>query len=256
MNSEKPGQGAMGIDLRHVAKRFGDLVVLRDINLQVPVGGATCLIGSSGSGKSTLVRIMSGLEECDEGEVWVNGIPLHEPGNAKRLWGHIGIVFQQFNLFPHRTALGNVTLALEKVRRLPRNEARRVGMEALDRVGLAAQADQYPATLSGGQQQRVAIARSLAMNPTIMFFDEATSALDPELVGEVTRVMRGLAQEGMTMVVVTHEMQFAREASDYVAFIDQGTIVEEGKPSEVFASPRTARLRQFLKRSSGASESF
>lgn len=237
------------IELNKVAKSFGPLEVLKDVSLQVPRGEVLCLIGASGSGKSTVLRIMSGLETSDRGEVWVNGIPMHNLQRAKELRGHIGMVFQQFNLFPHRTALGNVTLALTKVRKLSKADAEAKGMEALAKVGLTDRAQNYPSMLSGGQQQRVAIARALAMEPSIMFFDEATSALDPELVGEVMEVMRNLAAEGMTMVVVTHEMRFAQDAADRVVFMDQGLVAESGSPQQLFGDPQNPRTRQFLARS-------
>jgi len=236
------------ITLRNVTKSFGSVDVLHGVNLDVAQGEVLVLIGASGSGKSTLLRMMSGLETVDSGEVWVNSVPLHDKRRAREIRGHVGMVFQQFALFPHRTALGNVTLALRKVRRMSREAAATVATEQLTRVGLADKLRSYPSQLSGGQQQRVAIARALAMEPTVMFFDEATSALDPELVGEVTGVMRDLAQEGMTMVVVTHEMRFAREAADRVVFMDGGVIAEEGAPDQIFANPQNPRTQQFLHR--------
>lgn len=236
------------INLTGVSKSFGATQVLKDVNLDVRPGEVLVLIGASGSGKSTVLRIMSGLETADAGEVWVNAVPLHDARRAKEIRGHVGMVFQQFNLFPHKTALGNVTLALIKTRGMNREEANRRGMEALDRVGLADRAAHYPSQLSGGQQQRVAIARALAVEPGIMFFDEATSALDPELVGEVTDVMRGLARDGMTMVVVTHEMGFARKTADRVVFMDKGVIAEQGAPEQIFVNPQNERTRQFLHR--------
>ena len=236
------------IKLTGVGKSFGATQVLKEIDLDVRPGEVLVLIGASGSGKSTVLRIMSGLETADAGEVWVNDVPLHDARRAKEIRGHVGMVFQQFNLFPHKTALGNVTLALIKARKMNAADARKRGMEALDRVGLADRAEHYPSQLSGGQQQRVAIARALAVEPGIMFFDEATSALDPELVGEVTEVMRGLARDGMTMVVVTHEIGFAREVADEVVFMDQGVVAERGPPSQVLQAPRQARTREFLGR--------
>ena len=236
------------INLSGVSKSFGATQVLKEINLDVRPGEVLVLIGASGSGKSTVLRIMSGLETADSGEVWVNEVPLHDARRAKEIRGHVGMVFQQFNLFPHKTALGNVTLALIKARKMSPADARKRGMEALDRVGLADRAEHYPSQLSGGQQQRVAIARALAVQPGIMFFDEATSALDPELVGEVTEVMRGLARDGMTMVVVTHEMGFARKTADRVVFMDKGVIAEQGAPEQIFVSPQNDRTRQFLHR--------
>ncbi len=222
--------------------------VLKEINLDVRPGEVLVLIGASGSGKSTVLRIMSGLETADAGEVWVNEVPLHDSRRAREIRGHVGMVFQQFNLFPHKSALGNVSLALIKARKMNPADARKRAMDALDRVGLADRADHYPSQLSGGQQQRVAIARALAVEPGIMFFDEATSALDPELVGEVTEVMRGLARDGMTMVVVTHEMGFARKTADRVVFMDKGVIAEQGAPEQIFVNPQNERTQQFLHR--------
>jgi polar amino acid transport system ATP-binding protein len=236
------------INLAGVSKSFGATQVLKEINLEVRPGEVLVLIGASGSGKSTVLRIMSGLETADTGEVWVNEVPLHDARRAKEIRGHVGMVFQQFNLFPHKSALGNVTLALIKARKMNAADAKKRGMEALERVGLADRAEHYPSQLSGGQQQRVAIARALAVEPGIMFFDEATSALDPELVGEVTEVMRGLARDGMTMVVVTHEMGFARKTADRVVFMDKGVIAEQGAPDEIFVNPQNERTRQFLHR--------
>ena len=236
------------INLSGVSKSFGATQVLKEINLDVRPGEVLVLIGASGSGKSTVLRIMSGLETADAGEVWVNEVPLHDARRAKEIRGHVGMVFQQFNLFPHKTALGNVTLALIKARKMSPADARKRAIEALDRVGLADRAEHYPSQLSGGQQQRVAIARALAVEPGIMFFDEATSALDPELVGEVTEVMRGLARDGMTMVVVTHEMGFARKTADRVVFMDKGVIAEQGAPEDIFVNPQNDRTRQFLHR--------
>ncbi|MGV2291708.1 amino acid ABC transporter ATP-binding protein [Trinickia sp. YCB016] len=236
------------INLAGVSKSFGATKVLKEINLDVRAGEVLVLIGASGSGKSTVLRIMAGLETADSGEVWVNEVPLHDARRAKEIRGHVGMVFQQFNLFPHKTALGNVTLALIKARKMSPADAKKRAMEALDRVGLAERAEHYPSQLSGGQQQRVAIARALAVEPGIMFFDEATSALDPELVGEVTEVMRGLARDGMTMVVVTHEMGFARKTADRVVFMDKGVIAEQGVPEQIFVNPQNERTRQFLHR--------
>ena len=236
------------INLTGVSKSFGATQVLKEINLDVRPGEVLVLIGASGSGKSTVLRIMSGLETADAGEVWVNEVPLHDARRAKEIRGHVGMVFQQFNLFPHKSALGNVTLALIKARKMSAADARKHAMDALDRVGLADRAEHYPSQLSGGQQQRVAIARALAVEPGIMFFDEATSALDPELVGEVTEVMRGLARDGMTMVVVTHEMGFARKTADRVVFMDKGVIAEQGAPEQIFVNPQNERTRQFLHR--------
>ncbi|BBX36504.1 ABC transporter-like protein [Mycolicibacterium mageritense DSM 44476 = CIP 104973] len=234
------------IQLSGVTKSFGDLEVLRDISLDVGDGEVVVLIGASGSGKSTLLRIMSGLETATTGEVVVGGVPMHDPKRAPEIRGHVGMVFQQFNLFPHLDAIGNVTLALRKVYKMSKEQANAKGMEVLARVGMDERAHHFPSQLSGGQQQRVAIARALAVNPRIIFFDEATSALDPELVGEVTNVMRSLAADGMTMVVVTHEMGFARRTADRVVFMADGVIAEQGTPEELFGNPRHPRTVQFL----------
>ncbi|WP_276322281.1 amino acid ABC transporter ATP-binding protein [Vreelandella neptunia] len=246
------------IHLAAVGKRFGKNQVLANIDLDVHHSEVVCLIGPSGSGKSTLLRCMAFLEEYDDGEIHIEGRLLgweiDDRGHRKHAGRNrlnearrnLGIVFQQFNLWPHMTALGNVTEALVRVRRLPRQEAEKKAMKALDKVGLSEKAKEYPARLSGGQQQRVAIARALAMEPKIMLFDEPTSALDPELVGEVLAVMKQLAQEGMTMVVVTHEMGFAAQVADSVVFLDQGSVVTRGTPNEVFRDTQHPRLRQFL----------
>jgi polar amino acid transport system ATP-binding protein len=236
------------IELRNVHKSFDELEVLKGIDLTVEKGEVVIIIGASGSGKSTMLRVINNLEPIQAGEVWVNGIPVHDPKRADEVHQHVGMVFQQFNLFPHLTALANVTLALQKVKKIDQQESRRLGVAALQRVGLEEKADAYPAELSGGQQQRVAIARALALEPDVMLFDEATSALDPELVGEVTGVMRQLAEEGMTMLVVTHEMGFARDVGDRVVFIDEGQIAEEGPPQVVFTTPTNPRTQQFLYR--------
>ncbi|MDI6910359.1 amino acid ABC transporter ATP-binding protein [Nocardioides sp.] len=236
------------VQLRAVTKAFGAVEVLKNIDLEVEDGEVVVLIGASGSGKSTLLRIMSGLETADSGQVFVGGIPMHEPKRAPEIRGHVGMVFQQFNLFPHLNAMGNVTLALRKVLKMSTNEAEAVALKALTRVGMQDRCENYPSQLSGGQQQRVAIARALAVNPRIMFFDEATSALDPELVGEVTSVMRSLATEGMTMVVVTHEMGFAQRTADRVVFMDDGVIAEQGTPEQVLQNPQHPRTQQFLAR--------
>lgn len=240
-----------------VHKRFGRLEVLKGIDLEVARGAVVCIIGPSGSGKSTFLRCVNHLEKIDAGRIEVNGHLIgYRERNGKlvedseksiaRQRAEIGIVFQRFNLFPHKTALENIIEAPVHVRGAPRKEAV-VGAEALlDRVGLADKRDVYPGKLSGGQQQRVAIARALAMNPTLMLFDEATSALDPEMIGEVLDVMKVLAREGMTMIVVTHEMGFAREAADRIVMMDDGRIVEEGLPEEFFAAPKEERTRQFL----------
>jgi polar amino acid transport system ATP-binding protein len=235
--------------LEGVHKWFGDLHVLKGIDLEVRPQEVLVVIGPSGSGKSTLLRTMNLLEEPTEGRVWFRDIELTDVRtNLNEVRAHMGIVFQAYNLFPHKTALQNITLALEKVLGVNGEQAREGAMQELDHVGLAEKADAYPGQLSGGQQQRVAIARALAMRPNVMLFDEVTSALDPELIQEVLDVMKTLASEGMTMVVVTHEMGFAREVGSRVLFMDLGTILEEGEPRETFESPQHPRLRQFLNR--------
>ncbi len=240
-----------------VHKRFGHTEVLRGITLEVPAGHVVCILGRSGSGKTTLLRCINHLEKIDAGRIWVDGElvgyrqegdRLHELREAEvaRKRAEIGMVFQRFNLFAHMTALQNVMAGPLLVKKLPRDEAQERATRLLARVGLADKLGSNPAQLSGGQQQRVAIARALAMEPKLMLFDEPTSALDPELVGEVLDVMRGLAAEGMTMIVVTHEVGFAREAADSVVFIDDGVVVERGTPGEVLTSPRHERTRAFL----------
>ncbi|MEZ0491712.1 amino acid ABC transporter ATP-binding protein [Kineococcus sp. TBRC 1896] len=235
------------ISMREVEKHYGDLHVLRSINLDVPARQVAVVVGPSGSGKSTLCRTINRLEPIDSGEIHVDGQRLPDEGrDLARLRADVGMVFQSFNLFGHHTVLDNVTLAPLKVRRSARAAAREEAMELLARVGIADKADRFPAELSGGQQQRAAIARSLAMRPKVMLFDEPTSALDPEMVGEVLDVMTSLAEEGMTMVVVTHEMGFARCAADRVLFMDGGRIVEDAPPEEFFGSPRGERATSFL----------
>ncbi|MFD8383560.1 amino acid ABC transporter ATP-binding protein [Streptomyces sp. NPDC059679] len=235
------------IELREVNKYFGALHVLRDIDLAVGRGEVLVVIGPSGSGKSTLCRTINRLESIDSGAITVDGVPLPEEGKElARLRADVGMVFQSFNLFAHKTVLANVMLAQLKVRGRTKEEAERRARELLDRVGLADQAAKYPAQLSGGQQQRVAIARALAMDPKVMLFDEPTSALDPEMINEVLEVMRQLARDGMTMVVVTHEMGFARYAANRVVFMDGGKIVEDRPPDEFFAAPSTERAKDFL----------
>lgn len=237
------------VDLQGVRKSFGRLEVLRGIDLRVAAGEKVCIIGASGSGKSTLLRCVNLLERPTSGRVLVEGIDVTAPGcDIDRVRARVGMVFQQFNLFPHLTVERNVTIAQETVLGRPHELAVDTAMAMLRRVGLEEKRHEYPARLSGGQQQRVAIARALAMDPSVMLFDEATSALDPELVGEVLRVMRELAEEGMTMLVVTHEMGFARRVADRVAFIDEGVILEEAPPAELFESPREERTRRFLQR--------
>jgi len=228
-------------------KRFGDAHVLRGINLHANEREVVCILGPSGSGKSTILKCITRLEEPSGGTIYLEGIDITDPGiDINKVRQHVGTVFQMFNLFPHKTALGNITLPLIKVQRLEKEAARARALEELRHVGLADKADSYPSQLSGGQQQRVAIARALAMRPKLMLFDEVTSALDPELVKEVLDVMKRLAGEGMTMVVVTHEMGFAREVADRVVFMDDGVIVEEGNPREVLANPQHARTKAFM----------
>ncbi|MDF5754061.1 amino acid ABC transporter ATP-binding protein [Spongiactinospora sp. TRM90649] len=241
------GDRAPLVSLVGVNKHFGALHVLKDIDLTVDRGEVLVVIGPSGSGKSTLCRAINRLETIDAGQIIFDGEPLPSEGRAlARLRSEVGMVFQSFNLFAHKTILENVTLGPTKVRRKARKDAEQRGMELLDRVGIANQAAKYPAQLSGGQQQRVAIARALAMEPKMILFDEPTSALDPEMVQEVLDVMIGLAREGMTMVVVTHEMGFARRAANRVVFMADGQIVEENTPDEFFTNARTDRAKDFL----------
>jgi polar amino acid transport system ATP-binding protein len=236
------------IRFQGVHKWFKKLHVLNDINLQVKQGEAVVVCGPSGSGKSTLIRTVNRLEPIDKGSLSVDGKELSDPKtDINRLRAEIGFVFQQFNLYPHLSVLKNITLAPIKIRKMVKKEAEEQAMALLERVGLAEKRDAYPAQLSGGQQQRVAIARSLAMKPKIMLFDEPTSALDPEMIGEVLQVMQGLAHTGMTLIVVTHEMGFAREVADRVAFIDFGVILEEANPDEFFLHPKHERAKLFLK---------
>jgi len=235
------------LELRELRKAYGPLAVLHGVNLSVPTGKLVFIIGPSGSGKSTLLRCCNLLEVPESGAVMVDGKDITLSGvNLNDLRQQVGMVFQSFNLYPHMTALGNVTLALRKVQKMSKAQAETVGLEALARVGLTDKAASYPGQLSGGQQQRVGIARSLALKPKILLFDEPTSALDPELVGSVLKVMRELRESGMTMVVVSHEMGFARAAADHVVFMDQGQIVEEGSPQTIFDTPQHPRLREFL----------
>lgn len=246
------------IQMRSVVKRFGENEVIKGVDLDIHKSEVVCIIGPSGSGKSTLLRCMAFLEEYSEGEIFIEGnlLGYDTDRSGRRMRSteteinkvrrNVGMVFQQFNLWPHMTAIGNVTEALQRVRKMDRKQAQDHGMKMLEKVGLAAKADSYPAQLSGGQQQRVAIARALAMEPHIMLFDEPTSALDPELVGEVLQVMKQLAREGMTMVVVTHEMGFAAQVADTVVFIDHGKIVAQGSPQNIFQGQQHPRLQQFL----------
>lgn len=240
------------VRMQRLNKYFGDHHVLKDIDLSVDAGEVVVVIGASGSGKSTLIRCVNGLEEYESGELTVDKQKLEpKAGNQKALAEirkEVGMVFQQFNLFPHLTVKENIMLAPRKVKSTDKAEASNIAMKLLDRVGIANQAEKYPSQLSGGQQQRVAIARALAMEPRLMLFDEPTSALDPEMIGEVLDVMRELAKEGMTMMVVTHEMGFAREVADRVIYIHGGQIVEEGKPADVFDNPQNERTQSFLSR--------
>jgi len=235
------------ITFKKVNKWFGKLHVLRDIDLHVEPGEVVVICGPSGSGKSTLIRCINRLEPIQDGEIVVDNIPLHYGDtNLTRLRAEIGFVFQQFNLYPHMTALQNITLATKVVRKMKKGEAEALGREILGKVGIPDKADSYPAQLSGGQQQRVAIARGLAMRPKIMLFDEPTSALDPEMINEVLDVMGKLAHEGMTMVVVTHEMGFAREVAHRVIFMDEGRLIESARPEEFFRNPKNERTKLFL----------
>jgi polar amino acid transport system ATP-binding protein len=236
------------IEIRDLHKYFGDLEVLRGINFHVGAGEVVVVIGPSGSGKSTLLRCVNLLEQPTKGTVLIEGIDITDAEtNVDAVRTKIGMVFQQFNLFPHLNVLGNLTIAQRKVLRRDKEEAEGVARTMLDRVGLSDKAEEYPSRLSGGQQQRVAIARALCMNPDMMLFDEPTSALDPELIGEVLDVMRKLADEGMTMMVVTHEMGFAQQVSDRVVFMDGGVIVEEGPPRDVLGNPQHERTQRFLR---------
>jgi polar amino acid transport system ATP-binding protein len=237
------------IEIRNLHKSFDTVEVLKGIDFAVEPGEVVCVVGPSGSGKSTLLRCVNLLEEPTSGQVFVHGVEVTDPDvDIDAVRRRIGMVFQQFNLFPHLSVLDNLTIAQRGVLKRSRSEAERVARENLDRVGLADRADAYPAQLSGGQQQRVAIARSLSMGPELMLFDEPTSALDPELVGDVLAVMRKLANDGMTMMVVTHEMSFAREVADRVVFMDGGVVVEQGPPAEVLTAPKHERTREFLAR--------
>jgi ABC-type polar amino acid transport system ATPase subunit len=248
--SPQNGTVAAAVELQDVHKQFGDNVVLAGIDLAVAPGEVLVIIGPSGSGKSTLLRCINLLEPLQSGRIFFEGEEITRKGaNVSAVRQHIGIVFQQFNLFPHLKVMDNLTLAARRIKKLPRGEAERRAHELLHMVGLEEKADQHPHQLSGGQQQRVAIARALMMAPHVMLFDEVTSALDPELVGEVLIVMRDLAQSGMTMVVVTHEMQFAREVGDRLIFMDEGRIVEQGRPADVLDNPREERTKRFLRRS-------
>jgi glutamate transport system ATP-binding protein len=235
------------ISMHNVDKHFGQLHVLKNIELEVPAGQVLIVLGPSGSGKSTLCRTINRLEPIDSGEIAIDGTPLPAEGKALAgLRSEVGMVFQSFNLFAHKTILQNVTLGPTKVRKMKSGEAEKLAISLLERVGIAEQKDKLPAQLSGGQQQRVAIARALAMKPKVMLFDEPTSALDPEMVNEVLDVMTSLAKEGMTMVVVTHEMGFARKAGDRVLFMSDGEIVEDAPPDQFFTAPKSSRAKDFL----------
>jgi polar amino acid transport system ATP-binding protein len=244
----KGGDGHF-VSIQGVTKRFDELVVLRSIDLTVDLHEVVCLIGASGSGKSTLLRCINLLETVDEGTIVVDGQTItNGQVDVNTLRRKIGIVFQAFNLFPHMTVMQNITLAPRKARRLSKAEARAQASQLLARIGLLDKANEFPDRLSGGQQQRVAIARALAMSPTLMLLDEITSALDPQLVSEVLNLVRELAKTGMTMIIATHEMGFAREVADKVCFLDGGVILEEGPPAQIFSAPREERTREFLAR--------
>lgn len=235
------------VDVRDVYKSFGTLEILRGVSLQVREKEVVVICGPSGSGKSTLIRCLNGLEKIDGGEIYVGGLPVHDPKTkSTEIAKKVGMVFQDFNLFPHMTVLENVTLAPIKVKKMPKAEATELALELLSKVGIRDQADKYPAATSGGQKQRVAIARALAMQPDVMLFDEPTSALDPEMIAEVLDVMKGLAKGGMTMLVVTHEMGFAREVADRVIFFDEGNIIEQAPPEKFFTAPEHERTQRFL----------
>ncbi|MDI6942062.1 amino acid ABC transporter ATP-binding protein [Microbacterium barkeri] len=249
MTGTSENAAQFGVVIRGLRKSYGSNEVLKGIDLEVAPGEVVCLIGPSGSGKSTLLRCVNLLEEPTGGAIEVGGREVTDPDlDIDELRRHVGMVFQQFNLFPHLTVLENCTVAQLKVLRRPKAEAERIAQANLDRVGLGALAGRYPDQLSGGQQQRVAIARSLSMDPHLMLFDEPTSALDPETVGDVLAIMRQLADDGMTMLVVTHEMEFARVVADRVVFMDGGVVVEEGPAAQVISSPQTPRMQDFLKR--------
>lgn len=241
--------GEVMISIRGLQKHYGDLVVLKGIDLDVHRGEKVVVLGPSGSGKSTMLRCLNALEDPDGGQISIDGVEITDrKTNINKVREHLGMVFQRFNLWPHKTVLENVMLGQMVVSGKSEAEARQRAMETLTRVGLADKADQYPVRLSGGQQQRVGIARALAMDPKAILFDEPTSALDPELVGEVLAVMKSLADEGMTMIVVTHEIGFAKEVADRVIFMDGGVIVEQGHPNDVLVNPKEERTRAFLKR--------
>ena len=235
------------IKVKNLKKSYGDKVVLKDISTDIDDGSVVVLIGPSGSGKSTLLRCLNNLEEVDSGQIFYDDIELtSKTVDIDKMRQHIGMVFQHFNLFPHKTILDNITLAPVNLRLMSKEDAEKKGIKLLKRMGLEEKASVYPSSLSGGQKQRVAIARALAMEPRVMLFDEATSALDPEMVGEVLNVMKDLAKEGMTMIVVTHEMGFAKEVADRVLFMEDGIIYEDGTPQEIFDNPKEKRTQEFL----------
>ncbi|MCG7656562.1 amino acid ABC transporter ATP-binding protein [Wielerella bovis] len=235
------------VSFRNVHKYFKDLHVINGVNLNIKQGEVVVVCGPSGSGKSTLIRTVNQLESIESGEIWVNGVNVADPKtDLNKVRSDVGFVFQHFNLYPHLSVLDNITLSPIKVKGLSKEAAEAKAMELLEKVGLAHKKDAFPSQLSGGQQQRVAIARGLAMEPRVMLFDEPTSALDPEMVGEVLKVMKDLAQSGMTMMCVTHEMGFARDVADYVIFVDKGQIVEQDDPETFFTNPKTERAKQFL----------
>lgn len=237
------------LKVEHLKKNFGDLEVLKDLSIEVQEGEVVCIIGPSGSGKSTFLRCMNALEEITGGKVIIDDFDLTDPKqDINKVRENIGMVFQQFNLFPHLTVLENITLAPKELKKESNESSQKRALELLETVGLSEKANDYPKSLSGGQKQRVAIARALAMDPDIMLFDEPTSALDPEMVGDVLEVMQKLADQGMTMLVVTHEMGFAKEVADRVIFMDGGYIVEEGKPEDVFNNPQNERTKNFLEK--------
>lgn len=235
------------IEVKNLHKTFGDLKVLKGIDLTVNEGEVLCLIGGSGSGKSTLLRCINFLDMKTKGEIWVDGeIVQTKEGNINYIRQKVGMVFQNFNLFPHMTVIQNVMEGPVTIKKMSKDKARKIALELITKVGIEDKMNEYPAMLSGGQQQRVAIARALAMDPKVILFDEPTSALDPELVGEVLKVMKDLAKDGMTMIVVTHEMGFAKEVADRVIFINEGVIAEEGPPIQIFENPQNERLQSFL----------
>ena len=237
------------IKIEHLSKKFGELMVLQDVNAEIQKGEVVSIIGPSGTGKSTFLRCLNRLEEATSGEILVGGLNVNDKSvNINKIREEMGMVFQRFNLFPHKTVVENIMMAPMRVKNLSKEEARKRALALLEKVGLSDKVDNYPDQLSGGQQQRVAIARALAMSPKIMLFDEPTSALDPEMVGEVLQVMKNLAAEGMTMVVVTHEMGFAREVGTRVLFMDEGLIVVEGTPEEVLTDRKHPRIQEFLSR--------